>query len=379
MFTTGTKLLIGSAGLAWLAAAVYGVAQEGALGTIGLISAAVALSLLAGVNAFVRDSNVSATDTEAFDTSAAAQATARRSLWPLLTGIGLTMLALGMATLPAIFVLGLIALGAGLIEWLVQGWSERASADRAFNDQAREVVADPLELPVAGAILFAIIVYAFSRVMLGMSTKSATVVVFSVVAAIILALGVLVALKRRISVPVVTGVFSIGLLAIVAGGAIAGLNGERDIEVHETTADLAEANRCGTEETEADSHASQTVAAKSNPAATLIYDGSELEIDEVGDDGQVGTITLPRSNPTNVMFLNESEGEARLVLELHPAVDADGVAAGPERICTTLVEDGGRQIMTVEFDRPSFALEAEGVNYEFVVAGSDAAVEVIVP
>ncbi len=375
MFTTGTKLLIGSAALAWIGAAVYGIAQEGALGTIGLISAAVALSLLAGVNAFVRDSNVSATDTEAFETSAAAQATARRSLWPLLTGIGLTMLALGMATLPAIFVLGLVALAAGLAEWLVQGWSERASADRAYNADARETVADPLELPVAGAILAAIIIYAFSRVMLGMDTKEATVVVFSVVASVVLAIGVLIALKKQISVPVVTGVFSIGLIALVAGGAIAGLNGERDIHEHETTADLAEANLCGTEKTEADSHASQTVAAKSNPAATLIYDGSSLEIDEVGDDGQVGTLTFPRSNPTNVMFLNESGDDARLVLELHPAADSEG----DQRVCTTLVEEGGRQILTVEFDRPSFALEAEGVNYEFVVAGSDASVEVVVP
>ena len=375
MFTTGTKLLIGSAALAWIGAAVYGIAQEGALGTIGLVSAAVALSLLAGVNAFVRDSNVSATDTEAFETSAAAQATARRSLWPLLTGVGLTMLALGMATLPAIFVLGLVALAAGLAEWLVQGWSERASADRAYNADARETVADPLELPVAGAILAAIIIYAFSRVMLGMDTKEATVVVFSVVASVVLAIGVLIALKKQISVPVVTGVFSIGLIALVAGGAIAGLNGERDIHEHETTADLAEANLCGTEKTEADSHASQTVAAKSNPAATLIYDGSDLEIDEVGEDGQVGTLTFPRSNPTNVMFLNESDDDARLVLELHPAADSEG----DQRVCTTLVEEGGRQILTVEFDRPSFALEAEGVNYEFVVAGSDASVEVVVP
>ena len=375
MFTTGTKLLIGSAALAWIGAAVYGIAQEGALGTIGLVSAAVALSLLAGVNAFVRDSNVSATDTEAFETSAAAQATARRSLWPLLTGIGLTMLALGMATLPAIFILGLVALAAGLAEWLVQGWSERASADRAFNDEARETMADPLELPVAGAILFAIIVYAFSRVMLGMNTKEATVVVFSVVAAMILAIGVLIALKKQLSAPVVTGVFSIGLVAVIAGGAVAGLNGERDIHVHETTADLAGANLCGPEETEADEKASQTVAAKANPAATLIFDGSELEIDEVGEDGQVGTLTLPRSNPTNVMFLNEADDDARLVLELYPAADSEG----DQRVCTTLVEAGGRQILTVEFDRPSFALEAEGVNYEFLVPGTDASVEVVVP
>ena len=40
MFTTGSKLLVGGAVLATVAAVVYGVTQEGSLGTVGLISAA---------------------------------------------------------------------------------------------------------------------------------------------------------------------------------------------------------------------------------------------------------------------------------------------------------------------------------------------------
>ena len=67
MFTTGSKLLIGSAFAAALFALVYGVTQEGSLGTIGLISAAVGLALLAAINVFVRDSNVSAMEPEAFE------------------------------------------------------------------------------------------------------------------------------------------------------------------------------------------------------------------------------------------------------------------------------------------------------------------------
>ena len=77
MFTTGSKLLIGSAFAAAVFATIYGVTQEGSLGTIGLISAAVGLALLAGINVFVRDSNVSAMDHEAFEASAAARSTAR--------------------------------------------------------------------------------------------------------------------------------------------------------------------------------------------------------------------------------------------------------------------------------------------------------------
>jgi hypothetical protein len=378
MFTTGSKLLIGSAALAWVSAAVYGIAQEGALGTIGLVSVAVAMSMLAAINVFVRDSNVSALDTEAFEASAAAQATARRSLWPLLVGVGLTMMTLGVATLPAIFILGIIATSAGLLEWLVQGWSERASADRRFNSEVRDVVADPLELPVAAAILFAVIAYSFSRVMLGMPTKSATVVIFSVVAAIILGVGAVAAMKRGLSAPVITGVFSIGAIALIAGGAVAGLNGERETHEHETTADLAEENLCGAEETEADEGASQDVAAKSNPAAILVFDGSSLVAEVPGFDEELDTITIQRSNPSNVMFRNEGDGEARLVLELHPAVDENGAPVGAEQLCTTLVEEGGLQFMTVEIDRPSYAL-ADDESYQFFVPGTDASVGVVVP
>jgi hypothetical protein len=378
MFTTGSKLLIGSAALAWVSAAVYGIAQEGALGTIGLVSVAVALSMLAAVNVFVRDSNVSALDTESLEASPAAQATARRSLWPLLVGIGLTMMTLGVATLPAIFILGIVATAAGLLEWLVQGWSERASADRRFNSEVRDVVADPLELPVAAAILFAVIAYSFSRVMLGMPTKSATVVIFSVVAAIILGVGTVAAMKRGLSTPVITGVFSIGAIALIAGGAVAGLNGEREVHVHETTADLAEEDLCGAEETEADERASQNVAAKSNPAAILVFDGSSLAAEIPGFDAELDTLTIQRSNPSNILFRNEGDGEARLVLDLHPAVDEDGVETGAKQLCTTLVEEGGLQLLTVEIDRPSYALD-DGDVYMFTVPGSDASVEVVVP
>src|SRR5688572_23718014 len=137
MFTTGSKLLIGATLLAAAMATLYGVFQGGALGTIGLTGAAFGLALLAAVNVFARDSNVSAMDHEAFATAAAAQAPARNSLWPLLIGIGGATLTLGLVTYRAIFMLGVIALVAGALEWLVQAWSERASADPKYNADVR--------------------------------------------------------------------------------------------------------------------------------------------------------------------------------------------------------------------------------------------------
>jgi hypothetical protein len=379
MITTGSKLLVGSAIAAGIFALIYGVTQGGALGTIGLISAAAGLALLAGINAFVRDSNVSAMDPDGFDASAAAQAPARPSLWPLLAGIGATTLTLGLVTEPAFFVLGCIAAFAAALEWVVQGWSERASADRGYNAGARGHLIDPLELPVAGAIAFGVVAYSFSRVMLGLPSKSSTVVAFSIVAAIVLALGTLVGFKRNVSRMALGGTFGLATLALVAGGTITGLNGEREIEVHHTTAYYAERGECGAEEISADEHASQTVAGKSNVAAEVIYDGTTLRWVSPGFvEGleSARPLTLPRSNPNNVMFRNESGEEARLVINMNPRVDDDGNLTGPERICTSLVKENGVQFLTLVFGLPSFAVDEP---YAFSVPGSDAALEVVVP
>ena len=375
MITTGSKLLVGSAVAAWVFAAAYAIAQEGTLGSIGLISAAVALTLLAAINMFLRDSNVSSLDEDAFASSAAAHATAAPSLWPLLAALGATAVTLGLVTLPAIFVIGLILLAAATFEWLVQGWSERASKDPAYNRHARNFLVDPLELPVAGAIGAGVVIYAFSRVMLGLPNKSATVVAFGVVAALVLAVGAAVGLRRNISRATLTGAFSIAAVVLVAGGAIAGLNGERETHPHETPGDLAAADECGTEETEADEKSSQTVASKSNVAADVTFDGERLVADVPAFDG-FDRLTLPRANPNHILFRNDSEEEARLIIELQPAVDDTGAPAGPERLCTALVEAGGTQFLTVIFQRPSRAVDEP---FAFTVAGSDASLEVVVP
>jgi len=372
MFTTGSKLLIGSAAAAALFAVAYGVAQGGTLGTIGLVSAAVGLSLLAAINVFVRDSNVSATDEASFEMSAAAQATTRDSLWPLLMGVGVTTLTLGLVTYRAIFVLGVIAMIAAAVEWLIQGWSERASADAGYNAEARHQLADPLEIPVAAAIGAGIIVYAVSRIMLGVSTKTATVVAFAVLAALVLVVGTVLSTRRGTSKAVLTGTFSIVAIALVAGGAVAGINGERETHEHENTSELAETNRCTEEETEADHDASQTVAVKANVTSEITFDGALLTSNVPEYDGDFSALTITRSNPTNILFYNQSDDDVRLVIDLHPPEGSDG----PERVCTALVGPTGVQLLTFQIDQPSFAVE-EG--FAFTVPGSDAELEVVVP
>lgn len=377
MFTTGSKLLIGSSLASAIFAAVYGIAVGGTLGTIGLVSAALGLGLLAAINVYVRDSNVSAMDHDAFANAPGAQATARPTMWPLLMGVGVTCVALGLVTNRSFFIVGWVVIVASTIEWMIQGWSERASVSHAYNDDARDLLVDPIELPVGAAAAAGIVVYSFSRIMLGLPSKTSTVIAFGVAALLVLAVGSFVS-ARKVSKPALTGAFSLAAVALVAGGSFAGLNGERETHPHETVAELAQEGQCGVEETEADENASQTVSAKASVAAQVTFDGTGLTANVPGTDGDYAALTLPRSNPSNLIFRNDSDEHVRLVLALHP--DEESEVPSPEQICTAIVDPNGAQMMTVRLGRSSLALTANGgENYSLFVPGTDASLEVIVP
>ena len=110
-----------------------------------------------------------------------------------------------------------------------------------------------------------------------------------------------------------------------------------------------------TEETEADENASQSVSDKANLFAeiTLADDGTLLAT-ELDIPGETTTLTFQRANPTNVLFVNETDEERRLVLEYAVRAEnaeTDELEAVPAQQCTPLVEEGGSQLMTF-YDRP---------------------------
>ncbi|MDG1187289.1 MAG: hypothetical protein P8N13_02435, partial [Ilumatobacter sp.] len=110
MFTTGSKILIGSSLLATVATIVYGISQGEAIGIVGLTSAAIALALLAGFNVWARDSNLSATDAVAVATSEAAMEPPGAAIWPMVFGVGATTVLLGLVTQQSIFTIGVVIL-----------------------------------------------------------------------------------------------------------------------------------------------------------------------------------------------------------------------------------------------------------------------------
>ena len=394
MFTTGSKLLIGSSVLATVAAVVYGITQNEALGIVGLVSVACAMAFLAGVNVWAGDSNLSALDTTAIATSEASDGPPGASIWPMIFGVGAAAVLLGLVTQQSIFTIGLVILLAAGAQWAVQAWAESASTDSTTNAAVRGRLANPLEYPLLGAFAVGGIAYALSRIMLWLS-KTNTIVAFVVLATVIACIAFIFAARPSLKRGAIGGILTVGAVAIVAGGVAAGVDGERDIHVHETIAADAALFCNSPEEFEIDEGASQTVSTKAGTYTISLTAAGNLEFDVPGPvDGGSEAISLRRSNPNNIVFRNDSGQTRRLTLDLGPAPEEEATAAAEkghgadeshddksERnlTCTSLVEDGGAQLITVKFAEPSFAYADDDQAFRFYVPGTDAEIDVVVP
>ena len=224
-------------------------------------------------------------------------------------------------------VIGMHAIVAGgTAEWMVQAWSERASADRAFNTRARDApgppdrAADPrcdrrrrhhllvqphhARAPDEGPRPSSPSVsWARSCCSSGRSSGS----------------------SAGASRTAMTGTFGLAVVALIAGGTYAGLNGERETHPHDTPGDIAADGECGTEETEADDLASQSVAGKANIAAELTFDGSQLILrrPRLRRRSPPASPCRARRRPTSCSTTTATS-DARLVIEMHPGSTSDG-------------------------------------------------------
>lgn len=360
MFTTGSKLLLGATALSVVGAIAFGATTggpAGVLGTIGLVSLAVVFGFLAGINLYTRDGNVASLEPGVERTSAAAQPPVGRSLWPIVGAVGVGGLAVGAVSQPVVFKVSLIVVLATVVEWMIQGWSERASVDPAYNEGIRRRLLHPLEFPIVGALIGAGVVYAFSRIMLSVS-KDAGRWVFIILGAIIVAIGFLFAAKRGLSKGTAAGIVAVGALALVGVGVASAVSGQRTIEEHphiSTAVCLGTATEAETEEI--DDKASQDVAAKSNVISNveLTEDGRLVAFNLGTADTEYHEITVPRSTTVHVLFTNKTEEPRRLTVHLGTFPAADGTAGSEQADCTTAVNQDGLAFLTFRLDKSQAA------------------------
>jgi len=387
MFTTGSKLFLGATALSVVAAVIFGVSNGGAkgwLGVVGLLSAAVVFAVLFAVNYYTHDGNVSAMTEHVTAEAGAAQTPVERSMWPAIAAIAVGAMAVGAVSKPIVFKAGAVLLLAAAVEWMVHGWSERASADPAYNAGLRKRMLHPLEFPVLAAAGLAAVIYSFSRIMLWID-KSGGPVVFMVVGAVVLFGGFLFAARPSLKKSVVAGVCTVGALGLVSTGAVMAIDGQRTIVAHPTTtsdngAVCTQAEEGPGEQAEIDEKGSQAVASKSGVGITVVLENGKLTAHELALSGAQDPVTVSRGNVVTVIFKNRDPEKRRLTVNLGEfEQDVNGtIVKQRPKACTTLVRgNDGSQFLTFSLPKPS---AASTQPYSFTVPGVDTAeIKIVVP
>ena len=329
MFTTGSKLYFGAAVVAFAGAIVYGIGSGWEIaGVMMLFSMSLAVAFLGGVVVAFRDNtlSVAAEATAGADASASAThgAAPANSPWPILAAGTAALTAVGAALDKSLFYVGIALLVGVALEWIIQGWADRASADRAYNNAVRGRLVHPLEFPILGALVVGFVIFTFSRLMLALD-ESAAIVAFVLIGSAVLVAAVLLGRPARMSRNVLGVTLATGIAVLLAVGIVGLVRGARTVTL----------------ETEKTSNA---VGDKSNTAATIRFDGGSLN---------VAQIVLPKANPSGLLFRQGTPGKHRLVIEsIAPQKQSDGSFTDkPATYQTDLIGEGKTAYLFVRLVR----------------------------
>lgn len=238
MIPTGFKLYAGIAFAALAAAAlggwtsgdsVIGPLSAGYKGGIGdyvsytvLVGVALVSISVGTLLSFFRDADAEAV-ASSMGTGVApvGQRPVAATVWPIVAGLGVTALIVGMALNTFVTGVGIVLLAIVALEWTMTAWADRATGDPATNLALRNQLMGPMEVPLLGLLGGAVLVMAISRVFLATAGTGA-VVIGSIVSLVILGLGILFVNTPNMSKNAITAMVG-ALVLIVLGGGIWGL------------------------------------------------------------------------------------------------------------------------------------------------------------
>ena len=153
------------------------------------------------------------------------------SPWPVVGAFGAAPMVLGLAISAVVFVVGLVVCVLVAFEWTMAAWADRATGDATANRELRDRIMAPIEIPVAGLAIVSVMVLAASRIFLNVS-KNGAVFWAGAIAIIIFGLGILYAAKPKMNKNVLAGLVLATGVAVIAGGIVAAVDGEREFEHH---------------------------------------------------------------------------------------------------------------------------------------------------
>lgn len=334
MIPTGSKLWFGVSGFALVATIVYFLASRGEeLGSMVLLSLAVAGFTLGLLASLIGDGDVPAPRAAAPEEAAtSAVVTAPRNVqlaaaWPALAAVGAGVVVVGLATGGILAYVGFALLLAAGIEWMVQAWAERATADPTANRELRNRLMYPIEIPVLAAVTIAFVIISFSRVLLSVSKVGSTVVAI-VVASLILGVAFLVTSRPKLSSSLLTVVVALGVIGLLGGGIIGAVAGEREFEAHEGEEDHGEGESAVELLISADTTAGfneEDLTVPVGEPVTIIFQNNQggvqhnVHVTEPVDLEPSPLITGPDTVEHVVTF--EEEGEYTFICDVHPNME----------------------------------------------------------
>jgi hypothetical protein len=351
VFTTGSKYLFGLSALGLVAFVINAIQSTWSpLASLTLLSFVLATGFLGFVAVAFRDAEAPALAqlaTSAADAEGRAVVGHRvpNSPWSILAGFGVAALAVGVVVDQLLFILGVVILVAVLIEWMVQGWADRASADPAYNAELRARTMHPFEYPIAGALLAGVVIISFSRVMLSLTISVATIA-FSVVSAVIFIGALILAAQPAVRRTLMTGLLALLGVGLLGSGIAAAAIGPHKVHPIE------------------EAGSTEGVSNPTGLVATISLAGGVLEVQPNGKPvASEPRLEVPRALVVNLLFRNEDSEPAEFVVVTRAVVDGELTEV---EVRTGLLEEGGAQSLAVEF--PSTG------EYEFFVEGGAAEV-----
>lgn len=198
-----------------------------------LVGLAAASAALAGILVAFRDADPEAEAQVVHAESVPlTRAPAGINYLPALGGFSLVLLLVGLATESGGLTWVAIALLVAVtFTWTLRAWAERATGDDAVNAELYQRFITPFRLPVVSVLSIAVLVVGVSRLLLAVP-KTASVVVFGLLALLFFVVAVALALRPEKSRSIATVLIVVAALAIIGAGIAAAVHGEREFEEH---------------------------------------------------------------------------------------------------------------------------------------------------
>lgn len=232
MTTTGAKFWFGLTFFALAATVAYFAASGGEeFGSIVLAAASIAAFIVGSTCAGLRDGSLDVPGGRLSASGPNVIRSAGPAPWPALAAVGVATMLVGLAGGNALLYVGAAIVFAVIVEWMAQGWAERSTRGAQRNQELRDRIMQPIEIPVAAAATIALVVVSFSRVLLALSKTGSTVIAI-VIAATILAVAFLISARPRMSSTLLSAVLVVGAVGLIAGGITSAVIGERKVEKH---------------------------------------------------------------------------------------------------------------------------------------------------